>query len=214
MDQTGETCLHWASANNNASMVELLIDSGASPDLRNRDGKLPCELSTMPLIQNICAPTPDEPWAATTQHVGPHDVKFAAIPGGPQLPVPPFGFGHSSLHTPWCVGGGDPEGQINTMLALIAAEQKARAHIQRKLMMLSELQRTLEVRMASAKPRHLLWWVGWLTYFLLAACAGLQDPLRPCDNGAEGHRAAAPSDPAPAGAGATQPRGGREGATG
>ena len=74
----------------------------------------------MPQIQMLCQPTPQEPWGATTQTVGPHDVKFATL------------------------SGADPEGQLNGLLAMIAAEQKARAHIQRKLMMLSELQRTLE----------------------------------------------------------------------
>ena len=55
-------------------------------------------------------------------------------------------------------GGGDPEGTVNAMLALIAAEQKARAHIQRKLMSLSELQRTLEAaRNALLLPPPLAW---------------------------------------------------------
>jgi len=123
-DQTGETVLHWAAANNNMSMVQMLLDHGASVDLCNKDGKIPADLTQLPGIRELCSPAAADqfggghPGGIPAPPPGPHDLRYAQIPGG--------------------------EGNATALMASIAAEQKARAHIQRKLMMMSELQRTLE----------------------------------------------------------------------
>jgi len=114
-DQTGETALHWAAANDNVSMVELLINNRASPDLNNKNGKLPADLTMTPAIRELCRPAAPMP-GPRPAGPGPHDIKYATMEGT----------------------------TVNGLLACIASEQKARAHIQRKLMTMSELQRTLE----------------------------------------------------------------------
>ena len=82
-DQTGETALHWAAANDNVSMVELLINNRASPDLNNKahpaplnhymrssitvcvrlvqNGKLPADLTMTPAIRELCRPAAPMP---------------------------------------------------------------------------------------------------------------------------------------------------------
>jgi len=123
-DQTGETVLHWACANNNQSLVELLVREGANPDMRNKDDKLPSELTVLPGIKEICNPMTMQlqsvPFAVAAP--GAIDPRFASVTSS----------------------GGGYEAQVNGLLARIAAEQKARAFVQTKLMSMSELGRTLE----------------------------------------------------------------------
>ncbi|KAL4792224.1 ankyrin repeat-containing domain protein [Aspergillus venezuelensis] len=58
IDQTepdmGQAALHWAVADNNESIVRLLIDSGADINLRNKYGRTPVHLSVMANNWDTC----------------------------------------------------------------------------------------------------------------------------------------------------------------
>jgi len=92
--------------------------------MRNKDDKLPSELTVLPGIKEICNPMTMQlqsvPFAVAAP--GAIDPRFASVTSS----------------------GGGYEAQVNGLLARIAAEQKARAFVQTKLMSMSELGRTLE----------------------------------------------------------------------
>ena len=43
VDGRGRTALHWAAVKGNVAIIGLLLDAGASPNTRDKDGKTPLD---------------------------------------------------------------------------------------------------------------------------------------------------------------------------
>ena len=60
------TALHQAAAENNQSMIIFLLDKGADKNIRNRDGQLPIELTSVPAARELLEETVPAPVAMLT----------------------------------------------------------------------------------------------------------------------------------------------------
>jgi len=144
MDSVGDTALHWAAQNSNHEISRVLLTSGASTDLKNRDGLLPIDLCTDHAMRDMCRPVNAVPQQQLQQ----------TMAAGQQ-----YGLQQTMAVAPGAVGGlglqGDnAESIVNSLLALLAAEQRARSNIQRKHSGLSELKRTMEDIQSQLRTAH------------------------------------------------------------
>lgn len=53
VDEAGNTCLHFATQNNQRSAVEVLLRYGALPNITNKNGLYPVEMTTNPAVTEL-----------------------------------------------------------------------------------------------------------------------------------------------------------------